>query len=409
MRKRIFLLLCLNLFAPRAFAQAPGSPPPAPLPDLSQAEQLFRFDTRTADVQWSEQRWQLVAGGRVLKDFGRREMEARQALRAIRDLGLSEYGTVGSPRPVMEYWLAHGQGPQGTLPGLRSVPFDPQTLHVAKEQDQWCVRDDRRVLFTFGSHAEEAQLAEAVIRQHQFSEVAYIGQPTPSMLLFLANPSVIKHQAGENPAHFVKDHDTTKPQQSSNGMPALADMNRGTKPQSPPPPLADLPLRKPLGYTPSTVNLAAASDRVPFDWRQVRLQHENGDWKLLIGGYALATFGGNEPEARQALAAMQFYRFTEQCLIGKPKPTFSYFLIAGQAPRGLMFGVPTTPFRSEEVVVKQINGSWVLHDGQQVLLDFGDKADEAQQALQAIQRFHVDHLCRVGNKERGMTFFVRVR
>ena len=68
MAKRILSLLCPSLFAAVAFAQTPVGTQPAPLPTLGQSEQLFLFDPRTADVQWNEQRWQLVAGGRVLKD-----------------------------------------------------------------------------------------------------------------------------------------------------------------------------------------------------------------------------------------------------------------------------------------------------------------------------------------------------
>ena len=53
---------------------------------------------------------------------GRHETEAREALRLLRELRLNQRGTVGSPRPVMEYWLTDGRAPQGFTQGLRPLP-----------------------------------------------------------------------------------------------------------------------------------------------------------------------------------------------------------------------------------------------------------------------------------------------
>ena len=47
----------------------------------------------------------------VLKDFGRNEREARQAWYLIRELRLNQHATIGTPRPVVEYWLHDGHAP----------------------------------------------------------------------------------------------------------------------------------------------------------------------------------------------------------------------------------------------------------------------------------------------------------
>ena len=105
---------------------------------------------------------------------------------------------------------------------------------------------------------------------------------------------------------------------------------------------------------------------------------------------------------------MQYYRFTEQWLVGHPQPAFSYFLTAGQAPRGLQFGVNSIPFRPDLLAVKQQGDAWVIGDGNQTVLSFGARAEEARQVLQVIQHYKFDHLCRLGHgDEGGMTFFVR--
>src|SRR5207249_6784379 len=90
----------------------------------------------------------------------------------------------------------------------------------------------------------------------------------------------------------------------------------------------------------SAQDLAVLGERVPFDWRRVELRQDKQDWKLVAGSYALANFGGHQDDARRALTALQFYRFTEQHWIGPPAASaLTYFLVNGQPPRGLVFGV----------------------------------------------------------------------
>src|SRR5271166_4217280 len=108
-RHALFLMYVL-LAAGSVLAQnAPVTQPaPAPLPalapvpgpaaeDANPREDLMPFEGREVQVVWDDYRWQIMAGDRVLKDFGRHEEEARQALRLIQELGLTQRGTVGNP------------------------------------------------------------------------------------------------------------------------------------------------------------------------------------------------------------------------------------------------------------------------------------------------------------------------
>jgi hypothetical protein len=166
---------------------------PQPLPtvpdDAPPVEQLTRFDYRLATLDWDGKRWQLRAGTVLLKDFGTHEAEAREALRIVRTLCLTQRGTVGSPQPVMEYWLAEGHAPQALAGGFRTTPFDLEHLRVERVQAAWCIRDDDRVLLTFGPHADQARQALAVLRRYGFSRVGYVGGGVPFMMYFLAGQS----------------------------------------------------------------------------------------------------------------------------------------------------------------------------------------------------------------------------
>src|SRR5262245_37386430 len=99
---------------PALFLAAQAPTPLAPsiitqavnLPDAqAPRESLVNFDPQQVRIGWNNRRWQLVHQGHVLKDFGLCEQDARTAFGLIHELGLTQLGTVGTPQPVMEYWL----------------------------------------------------------------------------------------------------------------------------------------------------------------------------------------------------------------------------------------------------------------------------------------------------------------
>jgi hypothetical protein len=107
---------------------------------------------------------------------------------------------------------------------------------------------------------------------------------------------------------------------------------------------------------------------------------------------------------------MQYYRFTERRQVGGASARFTYFLVGGQAPHGTMFGVDGQPFQVNRLQVRQVNGHWSVCDGDQPLVEMGDKAEDASQVLEMIRNHQVDRLCRLGATDgRGMTFLVRSR
>jgi hypothetical protein len=414
--------------APAAAPQGPQSAPPA-LPQPEVVERLRSFDPSAVQLVWSDRRWQLMTGPDVLKDFGRREAEARQALRLILELGLSQYGTVGAPSPVMEYWLASGQAPRGNAMGLHVLPVDGATLRVEAVQSQWCLRDGQRVLFNFGLRAEEARQALAIIQKYGFTEVGVVGQAAPSMMVFLAHDGAPGGPTHHEPTN--RTHPTThRPDAHANGPHAPAAtgtpgafVTPALPPLQPPPSarhgydgLSERARHDTLHGQAPFVRAAAPpgfeglADRVTFDWRQVQLRPDNGAWKLVSGGVVLANFGKNEADARTALSAVHHYHFTEQYRIGNPEPRCSWFLSNGQPPRGLMLGVPGVSFQADGLSVQQLGQRWGVCAGDQVLLLLGERPEEARQVLAAIQQNHFDRLCRLGAFDgEGMTFFVRTR
>src|SRR5262249_59805688 len=136
-----YFVLRTSYFAAAAAAQAPppappqslpaqsatGQPPAVPAAAAMRPETLTAFDPRSARLTWANGDWQLGAGPIALKDFGRREADARQALRVVQELHLTQHGTIGTDRPVLEYWLSDGKAPAGQGCGLPTVALAPHT------------------------------------------------------------------------------------------------------------------------------------------------------------------------------------------------------------------------------------------------------------------------------------------
>lgn len=361
----------------------------------SREERLTQFDPSRAGVRWSNNRWQLEAGNIVLKDFGRHEADAREAARLVRALALNQHGQIGTPRPVMEYWLSSGRAPSGPVPGFRPLPFNPTALKVEQVEGQWCVRDGSSVLFNFGGQEGEARHAQAVIQRHGFNRVGHVGRGTPAMLVLLAGQDSPGPSALQRP-------DTPAPERVPSAKQAAAKEKSAAESKEKPGETAIAPTSLPYGRqltvpgaTPAT-DRGPGADRVPFEWRQLQVRRDGKSWKLVSGTYTLADFGPNERDARTAQSMVQFYRCSEHCLIGQPAPLFSYFLSGSQAPRGMMLGVEKVPFRTEDLTVRRGDNGWVLGDTTHTLFQFGDNEAAARHALKDIKFYRFDMLCRVG-------------
>src|SRR5438445_9278541 len=380
-----FLAIAWPACACWALAQPPASATRPPAQDRSQSqnaeapvENLTSFDCRQADIQWLDGRWQLRAGSVFLKDFGRQEATAREAVRIVRTLQLSELGSIGTPQPVLEYWLSGGKAPANSLAGSRTTPFERETLRVERIQGQWCLRDARQTLFSFGYREDEARQALAIIRKYGFDQVGYVGRPAPVMIYFLAGQGAqqlsMHDGPGTQPRSMLQNNPFVRQILHKSAKEDTADSRaavQGSNANEPPVLPSVRQLSAPRLSGPPRL---ATEDRVAVDWRHVELRQDGADWKLLYGKYALAEFGSSESDARVALAVVQHYRFTEHCLIGRPKVVFSYFLVSGQAPHGICFGAHSTLFRPEALSVQKQGEEWVISESGKVICCFGDNS-----------------------------------
>src|SRR5262249_27757445 len=153
------------------------------------------------------------------------------------------------------------------------------------------------------------------------------------------------------------------------------------------------------------------TERAAFDWRQVQMRQEEGGWKLKAGSLELASFGPGSAEARLALSALRYYRFTERWSLGDAAGTFRYYPANRQAPRPRMLGVPAQEFEPAKLAVRQEGGRYTLSEGERVVARLGARPEQAQRLLEVIKRNGYDRLCEVRGADgtEGMTLLLRSR
>jgi hypothetical protein len=149
-------------------------------------------------------------------------------------------------------------------------------------------------------------------------------------------------------------------------------------------------------------------NQVPFNWQGARLHQVGDSWELAAQDVTIARFGFDDASAREALAILRHYHFTELCLIGGDNPCFSYLLVNGRLPREVCFGLPSIAFHPELVRVRQVGAEFVVDQEGICIHNFGPREDAARSLCEFIHQSNPDHLCWVGPDSRhGMVFFVR--
>jgi hypothetical protein len=353
---------------------APRGNEPEPVP-----EKLIQFDPNLVSIRRVGDSFQLWAERQLLKDFGPLGKEAEEAVRIIRELGVSRYGFIPGSRPQFEYWLAEGansnpdlQGPQVRGMTRQIIPFDPRSLRVDQVVGVWCLRDNDKVLYNFGREADAARAALAVCKKYGFNELGVIGAPNPVMTYLVVDPyqGVQSKQTATNPLQ-------------------LADS------------VARLGLILPqIGYV---------GTRTKIELRKLEIVKERSNWLLFHGGEVLGNFGMDESSARAALRALQDYKVTEYSRLGTSG--LPLFLVHGQPPRGVPLGLTPRGFQPQLLKAQQLNGTWWVCEGNSPLLDCGANQEEAQLLIQVLKHYGLDQLVHIGHplREGGLTLLVKNR
>lgn len=168
---------------------------------------------------------------------------------------------------------------------------------------------------------------------------------------------------------------------------------------------AHAPARRPA--YPGAYGARVREDCVSFNNATVRLRRINGRWKIVDGSHWIADFGGNAVEAKRAYRIVKFYRFDQQCFVGRPGPSMTYWKSGGGVPGRSMPGQDCVGFDPNNIQVRNIGGRWKIVEGSHWIADFGGRRQEAFQAFNIIKRYRMSKQCFVGRPGPSMTYWLR--
>ncbi len=403
---------------PNPYASGSLNPNPVAQPQefaLPQPETKFAINANDVTLKRIAGAWQLWAGQKMLRDFGERETDARDAFRVYRDLRPTEWVTIGGSKPVVEYALVNGRppmtlgvpgaddprnptgsmggagntgnaggfsqggfgggmnGPAATGAGAKLIiPIDLRTVRVEAVRGVWCLRDDSNIHFNFGPVKADAEQALAVVRRYGFNRIGIVGAPMPVM------------------SYFFVGADTAPPPKGPFVQAALqAQIDALTRVGIPVPG---------VGYV---------GEMIRFDPRKLEVRKVGGDWLVMAGNDVIGSYGPGESTARDAARMIADLRFNEFCKVGSAGLTF--FLIDGKAPDNVPFSVQGRRFDPNAIKVQRTTNGWVITENNRQLLTCAS-AEEGETLIRVLKSFQFDQLCQLGPTPKlGVSFLAKGR
>lgn len=147
------------------------------------------------------------------------------------------------------------------------LAHDPDAMELKQMDGRWRIGQGSRWMLDFANKPDEAKVTLGLMKRFRFDEICYIGRPGPSMTYSKANGRV--------------------PGGSSQGL-----------------------------------------DCVAFDPSKLGVREEGGRWLLYSVRSRMADFP-KEGEAQQALSVIKAYNLNRHCFVGRPDPSFEYWLSEG--------------------------------------------------------------------------------
>ncbi len=174
----------------------------------------------------------------------------------------TNYEVSGSMRKV-----SGGGGGAGNRPPLQEdcVSFNPRNAEVVRRQGRWKIVDGNNWLFDFANNRREAEQSLQVIQNYAFNRACYVGRPDPSMVY----------------------------------------LKRGN--------------RVPGGRMPG-------QDCIRHDASNYTIRQDGANRWLLTDGRSRIKVFPNRREARLALRVIERYSLNRLCYVGRPGPSFEYWL-----------------------------------------------------------------------------------
>jgi hypothetical protein len=349
----------------------PASRVEMPLP---RPEDKIFLDPATITAKKINGLWQIWAGPKPIRFVGDDEAGAKDIVSMMRELHPTEWISIGSPRPIIEYGLTNGKPAISAGFPRAVVPIDLRTVKVEAVRGVWCLKDAGNILFNFGLNRADADQALAVIHRYGFNRIGMLGSDVtaPALTYFFV----------------ALDADGAKPVPAN---PFLVTVQENG--------LARTGIPVPgLGYF---------GEMIKVDARKVEVRRDGIDWVVAFGNEVLARFGQDQNGARDAQRFIHDSGFTEFCHTGAAG--VSFFLVNGQLPTRVPLYVQSRRLDSGGLRASQLGTRWAVTDRGRHLFDVANQA-EGEAVILLMKHFQFDQLCQIGSSPRtNLTFLAKGR
>jgi hypothetical protein len=265
--------------------------------------------------------------------------------------------------------------------GVFQAEFD--AIRAATTRGIHVVEAENVMTTGYGDHAK---LAGADDKQWYTNSFSGTSSASPIVTGAVAVIEGILHAAGQDPMKPADLRkllvDTGTAQGGSNHIGPLPDLRAA---------IAQLGLEDCTSVDPGTVEVRESGDR----------------WSLVESeSHQLLDFA-EKSAAEEAVGVIKHYGFTKFCFLGRPEPSFVYWLVGDQAPSGAKSGEDCVSFDPAALRVTEQGGSFTLAEGDHGVADFGEKQNEASAALDVIRRYGFSQQCFVARPNPPMTYWRR--
>ena len=138
-------------------------------------EDCLPFNLDHVKVEFIGGEFKIVDGGHWMFGFGGAEQQAQRALEVIRFYKMDSSCFAGRPHAPMNYLLASGKAPVGSMPEEQCKPFDTSGIVLSQNGVFWKMLSGTEVLFDFGTKEFGAKQAIFAQYRYQFTHRCIVG------------------------------------------------------------------------------------------------------------------------------------------------------------------------------------------------------------------------------------------
>lgn len=125
--------------------------------------------------------------------------------------------------------------------------------------------------------------------------------------------------------------------------------------------------------------------------------------RIVDGSHWIMSFP-NYAEAKQAYKIIKHYGLNQYCFVGRPDPSFTYFLKNGKSPVGAYSGEDCIGFKPADLYIKkESSNKYLITDGRSRKFICPNRS-EAEQIIAAIKKYGFTETCYVGRPQADMQY-----